>query len=878
MAKCCQDDDTSPLETLPAGLAALPRQLAGFPEIRQRLLERLADPNNAARRAALGAWRPYSDDFGSMTLEMWAYVADVLGFYDERIANESYLGTAVRRPSLRRLVQLLGYTPRAGLAATATLAAIAEGSVAVTVPKSSGFRSRGFDGNPPQVFETSAEALIDPLLNSWTVAPFRRRPTVDASFFVGASDGMEEGGKSGSSGTGGKSAQSGATENRVNRLLFLPAGFGLAAGEPCLIEARTAGASFEEQVSRVTAIEPFEGKDAKSYTRASLEPAITIAPEVDLSTLRARRPTQVAVATANDPVGPAKEKPAALENVGAQTRLYLDGPPTAFRISDPVIVARNLAGEEPVFRFTRVVQVKAAAVTVSSIPPVPAPTDEDANRVIPSPSIAATELRLSPAVSDEFLDTAATTFHHGFVAGGEPTNVRRTTVTADELSAPEGVPIQGPVRLPLDNPDLAAQIGAQVSGSDSVLETRFLFTDAEERGALIDGRLTVAKDGTARFQALAREQIEADTLRLPLTIFGNVLDTTRGESVRGEVLGSGDPRVPNQRFKLRKKPLTYLPGTSAGSSAISESTLRIRVDGIEWQAVPGFFGCGPRDRVYIVRHDDQQNTLITFGDGVRGARLPSGVENVVADYRHGAGAAAPPANSIRQLAGAIKGLRTIKSPVAAAQGRDPDAPEGLRTSAPRTALLLGRVVSAPDFQALALDAAGVVTATAQWLWIPEQFQAGLVVHYIGSTDESALGASLKTQADPTVPIAVIRAEPIAATLSASVEVDPRYVAADVAQAVQDTLADGVLNPAQAVIGGTFWTSTIFEAAAQVEGVVSIGALSFTSASPTVLPGATGGTCVDTGHYLDFSAPGAISVTGVAATGLPPQATAKRGGT
>ena len=44
-----------------------------------------------------------------MLLEMWAYVSDVLGFYDERIANETYLRTAHRRPSLRRLVELLGY-------------------------------------------------------------------------------------------------------------------------------------------------------------------------------------------------------------------------------------------------------------------------------------------------------------------------------------------------------------------------------------------------------------------------------------------------------------------------------------------------------------------------------------------------------------------------------------------------------------------------------------------------------------------------------------------------------------------------------------------------------------------------------------------------
>ena len=30
-----------------------------------------------------------------MLLEMWAYVLDVVGFYDARIANESYLRTAV---------------------------------------------------------------------------------------------------------------------------------------------------------------------------------------------------------------------------------------------------------------------------------------------------------------------------------------------------------------------------------------------------------------------------------------------------------------------------------------------------------------------------------------------------------------------------------------------------------------------------------------------------------------------------------------------------------------------------------------------------------------------------------------------------------------
>lgn len=34
-----------------------------------------------------------------------------------------------------------------------------------------------------------------------------------------------------------------------------------------------------------------------------------------------------------------------------------------------------------------------------------------------------------------------------------------------------------------------------------------------------------------------------------------------------------------------------------------------------WTEVKSFFGTGPTDQVYIVRADDQQNTIVTFGDG-----------------------------------------------------------------------------------------------------------------------------------------------------------------------------------------------------------------------------------------------------------------------
>ena len=58
-----------------------------------------------------------SDDYGIALLEMWAYLADILTFYQERIANEAFLRTALLRASVLRLAALLDYRPAPGVAA-----------------------------------------------------------------------------------------------------------------------------------------------------------------------------------------------------------------------------------------------------------------------------------------------------------------------------------------------------------------------------------------------------------------------------------------------------------------------------------------------------------------------------------------------------------------------------------------------------------------------------------------------------------------------------------------------------------------------------------------------------------------------------------------
>ena len=844
---CCDPPQTSPLETLPSGLSALPRQLRGFAEVRRDLLRALG-----REPGPLAGWRPSGDDFGLMWLEMWAYVSDVLGFYDERVANETYIRTAVRRPSLRRIVELLGYTPSVGVSARALVAALADGAVAVTLPPATGFRSGAFNGEPPQVFETAAETTIHPLMNQWTVASFKRHPTVDAA--------------PAAAGTGAPT-----TGPNVHTLLFESAGFGLAAGELVLVDSRPPEATnaIEPAATLVTASEPFAGKDGLTYLQVTLEPAVSIPADTDLSTLRGRRPTQTATPTSNQPVveGGGKSKPPAVENSTDSTRVFLDQGPGVFRQSAPVIVARDLGGAEAQYVFATISAVRAAAVQVTSIPP-----QTVSGATIPSPTVAATELTLRPPLPAAFVSNPGQlTLHFDFVEGGQPTNVGKTEVSVAELADPGGVPLDGVHEPP---PGAAASAAAQgltqTSNVVGVVEQQFLLSDAARVGVAADGRITFTGDGRARFHALSAGQLPATPLRLPLTIYGNVVQTTRGESVVGEVLGNGNARLAHQRFKLKKKPLTYLPLASSGGAATPADTLSIRVDGVLWRRVPTFFGAGPQDTVYTVGHDDELNTFVLFGDGVRGARLPSGVKNVVANYRFGSGAAAPPGGSISQLAGAVKGLRSVRAPVAADPGRGPDPPEHLRTNAPRTALLFGRAVSAADFEALAREQPGVVQTRTEWLWIPAQMQAGVVVQYIGEVDPAVVAEALRAQADPTVPIEVMRAQPIATTVSVGVEVDERFVKETVAAAVQARLTapgTGVLSRERASIGRTFWPSVLYEAIAQQAGVVGVAGLSFSTTPGGPNLSNSNGTCIETGKYLDFTG---VKVTGVSPVGSAPR--------
>jgi hypothetical protein len=94
------------------------------------------------------------DDPSIALLDAWATVADVLTFYQERIANEGYLRTASERRSIIELARLVGYRLRPGVAASVWLSLTVEDGEKVSIePYEVRAQSVPGPGELPQTFE-----------------------------------------------------------------------------------------------------------------------------------------------------------------------------------------------------------------------------------------------------------------------------------------------------------------------------------------------------------------------------------------------------------------------------------------------------------------------------------------------------------------------------------------------------------------------------------------------------------------------------------------------------------------------------------------------------------------------------------------------------
>jgi len=239
----------------------------------------------------------------------------------------------------------------------------------------------------------------------------------------------------------------------------------------------------------------------------------------------------------------------------------------------------------------------------------------------------------------------------------------------------------------------------------------------------------------------------------------NVAKATHGETVT-QVLGSGDATRAHQRFALRHLPLTYLSDDSGSGVA---STVQVLVNDVPWMERGTLFNAGQEDHAYVVRTDGESSARIQFGDGKRGSRIPTGRENIVARYRKGRGAAGNVSTGqLSQLLTRPLGLSGVTNPIPAEGGVDPDSAHESRIQIPRGVRTLGRAVSLLDYEDFARAYPGISKAHAAVL----NLRAGrtIVVTVAGpdlavlEADDpliQRLTASLRANGDPHVMVRVV---------------------------------------------------------------------------------------------------------------------------
>ena len=207
-------------------------------------------------------------------------------------------------------------------------------------------------------------------------------------------------------------------------------------------------------------------------------------------------------------------------------------------------------------------------------------------------------------------------------------------------------------------------------------------------------------------------------------IFINTVPAIQALTIGNEILGSGNG-LPAQSFRLTQSPVLASPEIfvlepelpsalernemerEQGSDAIQQRVNPVTKQTemwIRWREVPDFNGSYPHSRHYTLSHGTGE---IAFGNGILGLVPPFGIDNIVANYRVGAGSAGNVAKgTIVQLRSPVPGVTSVTNRLDAEGGAELETAETARQRGPQTLRHRGRAVSRTDFEWLAREAAG----------------------------------------------------------------------------------------------------------------------------------------------------------------------------
>ncbi len=697
-------------------------------------------------------------DLAVMIAEWFAYIADVIAFYNERIANQDYLRTASLPESVSNLIALLGYRPRPAIGAYGNIAALlgtgpSFGNRSILLPQGLQFQSKPTPGQTPQTFELQAASPLGTPITGPDQYPVAPPPVL-----LDANQNL---------------LLQGATGNLAPGDFLLVTALDGTTGGPwlaSLTQTSPSGAQTQLEIDWITAAPPAglssaslakPGQSSALWTLAGFNPINASAATIDLAGLaRQINPGDWVVLSSNSA--------AALVQVSATTDLLWDANAATPSNSSPP--------------FAAVISKSGSDTTTTT--PLPLPH----TRL----TFAAGSLGSAPITGVKI--------QFGFTAAG--------TLAPQPFTSWNGTP---------------AKLISTSGQNFPVWNTAQPVQLQDATGLGIAASATSPGGSSVTLSGLQSPV----ALTPPFILLPNLLAVNCGKTIANEILGSGDAANPAQDFKLSQTPVTYL-----AQGASYASTITLTVNGLPWTEVKFLYGQKPDAKVFVTRQDNSGNTHVMFGDGINGARLPTGVNNVVASYRIGSGAAMPPAGKLTVIGKSYPGLRAILNPVAVIGGADADQPQQIVHDAPRSVLTFGRAVSVFDYRALAEEVPSVTRARAIWGWNNLQQRTSVIV-FVGDTPGAVTAArqALAASGDPNRPVFVTAAKQIAVGLTLTLLVTPGMDTGLIGNAITTALTDtetGLFGAWNMAIGETLFNSQIEAAVLSVTGVVAITQLRLTA--------------------------------------------------
>jgi Baseplate J-like protein len=819
------------------GLSAIAYRTGTWATFRESMLARLSSSDYPA--LAYLKTRD-TDDFSIALLDASSVVLDILTFYQERLANESYLRTATQLRSLTELARLIGYQPVPGIAALTYLAFTVKAATglptnpntpAITIPAGTQAQSVPAQNQTPQSFETSADILAKP---DWNALP------VLSSYPWTPS--------------GQKGLYLSGTSNQLNpgdSLLIL--GIDREEWDPA---SATPDEHWDvvilnqvrlDQKNSLTWVgwdkrlihgsgprngpAPSTWKTAKVFAlrqRAALFG--NNAPDANLFA-NARYLTSTSLPNLIDD----SNTPWQWWNYSIASSDQVDLDSTYSKVVVNTWFALMVSDTAQLYKVAAVSPTSRSGFGISA-----KITELSADYA--DPDISAFPLQgTSVLAQSEQLTVAEQSLDHGLYGSvldiddlrSDLAGVQAVAITgkAQKLSVNTSttvyafVPDDGSALLMLKPGDIVTLIdpnplplktnGETLNWSDSIDARKLRVSDASGRTGTVDAPLSAfslapssEKDPTIQEFALVSALAHTSNpdphtqvrLKNPLTncydrtvttVNANVGLATAGRSV-SEIMGNGSAATPNQRFALRQFPMTYVQSPTATGRL---STLQVRANGVAWKEVPTLYQQPPTASVFDTLNQSDGTTDVLFGDGVEGATLPTGQNNIQATYRVGSGLATNvAAGSITNLVDRPLGVSGVINPEAATGGQDPQSVDDIRANSPLSVLTLGRAVSITDYQNYAATFAGIAKAYA--IWIPNGPGRGVFLTVAGAGG-AALAAgnptltnlitSLQNYGNPLIPINAVTFLETLFRISADIAYDPAYDATAVKTAIIQSL-------------------------------------------------------------------------------------------